>query len=264
MNSKNDQKNAQKPEPSGAAELNKTSKYIVAFFAVVVIIFGLFLVTRNDHGADATVSEIETAAADEPEKEKVVIAKKAKISKEKEKVLKEASDEPFLGNKYAPVVMIEYASLSCHHCADFHKDVLEKLIPNYIETGKLKYIYRDFPLNLQALEAAKLAHCAPDDKYFGFLKALFKSQDNWAFTPKYQNMLKSIGKLGGVPEDKFDECLKDKELEEKILKTQKDAAEILQVKSTPTLFINGHDYNGPRSYEKVSAFIDELLKGDKL
>jgi protein-disulfide isomerase len=89
---------------------------------------------------------------------------------------------------------------------------------------------------------------------------LFKSQENWAFTPDYLQVLKSIAKLGGIAEDKFESCLTNKANEEKILQTKKDAIDVLEVSSTPTIFINGIVYEGKHSHQKVAKYIDSLMK----
>lgn len=243
----------------------KINTYIIAFFAFLIVIFVAFMLTRYQ---TSSYQEEEPKAGDvqhtseSVHSEEIIVTKFAELTPEKAKLLKDTSGELYLGNKYAPVLMIEYASLSCPHCAHFHSDVLEKLLPKYIETGKLKYVFRDFPLNKQAFDAAKLTHCAPDDKYYGFVKALFKSQENWAFSKDYTEILKSIAKLGGIPAEAFEECMNNKEIEDKILDVQKEAVDILEVKSTPTIFINGHHYKGGNDYGKVAKFIDGLLKGE--
>lgn len=239
---------------------NKINNYIAIFFIFLAMTIVVFILTRYQFSS--VTPNAEASKQPDIKSEQIVTAKYADLSPEKEKILKSTSGENFMGNEYAPVLMIEYASLSCPHCAEMHEKVIEKLIPKYIETGKLKFVYRHFPLNAQAFSAAKLTLCADDEKYFGYVKALFKSQENWAYTEKYEDILKSIAKLGGIPAEQFDKCMKDKEIEEQILQVQKDAVDILEVKSTPTLFINGHQYNGGNDYNKVAEFIDSLLKGE--
>ena len=168
-----------------------------------------------------------------------------------------------LGQADAPVFIVEYASLSCPHCAHFHNKVLPTLKKNYIETGKVKLVFRPFPLNLPAMQGSILTYCAGDDHFYNFLKVLFDTQDSWAFNKNYLEMLTNIGKLGGVKGDQFDKCLADKELEGKILSSKQYAVNALKVRATPTFFINGKLYEGEPDVGPLSSYIDELLAGQE-
>jgi protein-disulfide isomerase len=167
--------------------------------------------------------------------------------------------ERALGDPNAPVTVIEYASLTCPHCAHFHNDVLPDLKERYIETGKVRLVYRDFPLDERALMAAALAHCAGPDRYFGFLDVLFQTQAGWARADDYLGALKKLGKLGGMTDAQMDQCLADQELTDGILQTRIDGQNEHQVSSTPTLVINGEVYPGAREIDELSALIDPLL-----
>ena len=213
-----------------------------------------------DKPAETNTSEV-TPIVEQSKPNEAVLVKKGELNTSaKAQLLQNMAGDYYMGNEYAPVLMIEYASLSCPHCAHFQEAVLDDLIVSHINTGKVRYIYRDFPLNAPALDATKLSMCADKKNYFNFIKVLFKSQENWVMADDYKAVLKNIGKLGGVSEDQFDKCLADKTNEEKILKTKKDAIEILGVDSTPTIFINGVEYEGEHSYEAVTKYIDSLLK----
>lgn len=235
----------------------KLNKYVYGLAAFVIVIILVFMVMHN--GSDAKLSE---SAKQETKAEDVVVTVDPQIAEKKQKLLKDTTGDYFIGEKFAPVIVIEYASLSCPHCKALQEDVIDPMIANYVNKGKVKYIYRDFPHNEPAFPAAKLAHCADSNKYFSFIKVLFKSQEQWAYSQDYMATLKSIGKLGGVSEEKFDQCMKDKKLDEKILKTLKEAADVLNVNSVPAIFINGIQYQGKREYKDVSAFIDQQLKGE--
>lgn len=163
------------------------------------------------------------------------------------------------GKEGAPVTLIEFASLSCPHCADFHNDILPELEKKYVEAGKLRVIFRDFPLNEPALRASMLAQCAEDERYFKYLKVLFKSQKRWAFDEDFLGLLKNIAKLGGMTDEAFDQCMADKSLEEKILAARLESAKQMKVQSTPTIFINGVKYQGKHSVEAISGMIDKVL-----
>jgi protein-disulfide isomerase len=167
--------------------------------------------------------------------------------------------ERVLGDPNAPVTVIEYASLTCPHCAHFHNDVLPDLKERYIETGKVRLVYRDFPLDERALMAAALAHCAGPDRYFGFLDVLFQTQAGWARADDYLGALKKLGKLGGMSDAEMDQCLADQELTDGILQTRIDGQNEHQVQSTPTLVINGEVYPGAREIDELTALIDPLL-----
>jgi protein-disulfide isomerase len=164
-----------------------------------------------------------------------------------------------LGNPDAPVTIIEYASLTCPHCAHFQNDVLPDLKERYISTGKVKLIYRDFPLDERALSAAALAQCAGPDRYFGFLDVLFETQDSWARADDYVGALKKLGKLGGMSDEQMDQCLADDQLTNGILRTRLDGQNEHHVNSTPTLVINGEVYPGAREIDALSEVIEPLL-----
>ena len=168
--------------------------------------------------------------------------------------------EHSLGDPQAPVTIIEYASLTCPHCAHFHNEVLPQLKERYIADGKVRLVYRDFPLDERALTAAALAHCAGPDRYFGFLDVLFETQSSWARADDYIGALKKLGKLGGMTDEQMDQCLADQALTDGILQTRLEGQNEHQVSSTPTLVINGEVYAGSRSIEALSEVIDPLLE----
>lgn len=128
----------------------------------------------------------------------------------------------------------------------------------YIATGKVRMIYRDFPLDERALNAATLAHCAGPDRYFGFLDVLFQTQSTWAKADDL-SALKQLGRLGGLSEDQMAACLADEELSDGILKTRLDGQNEHDISSTPTFIIEGEPYAGSRSVDDFSALIDPLL-----
>ncbi|MGH6913200.1 MAG: DsbA family protein [Geminicoccales bacterium] len=168
--------------------------------------------------------------------------------------------EQALGDPNAPVTIIEYASLTCPHCATFHNEVLPELKEKYIAPGKVRLVYRDFPLDQRALAAAALAHCAGPDRYFGFLDVLFETQESWARADDFVAALERLGKLGGLSEQQIDACLADQQLADGILRTRLDAQNQYEISSTPTFVINGETYDGARGVEEFSEIIDPLLE----
>lgn len=231
------------------------NKYFYIFSGFLIVIFLIFLLYRTDFSLAETNSTA-TKQQEQPESGSVMIKKNAA----REKLLTDTSGDMFMGENYAPVMMIEYASFSCTHCADFHSTVVDPLIKSHVNTGKLKYVYRDFPTNASALAASKLAHCAGKDRYFSFAKVLFRNQQRWAFTPKYHEALQDIAKLGGIDEAGFKACMENEETEKAILEAQKNAYEVLGVNKTPFVFINGVEYDKTRTYEKIAEKIDSYLK----
>lgn len=168
-----------------------------------------------------------------------------------------------IGNDKATVTMIEYSSLTCPHCAHFAKDVFPGIKENYIDTGKIVFIHRDFPFDEPSLRAAMLARCAGKDRYYTFLKVLFDKQESWAYQKNYLEVLGNIGKLGGISSEKFDSCMKDKKLEDAIVEGKLTAANMLGVISTPTFFINGKEYKGVNNTAYFAKILDEALAAKK-
>jgi protein-disulfide isomerase len=164
-----------------------------------------------------------------------------------------------LGDPNAPVTIIEYASLTCPHCAEFHQDVLPQLKERYIAPGKVRLVYRDFPLDQRALAAASLAHCAGPERYFGFLDVLFQTQESWARADDYLAALERLGKLGGLTEAEMEACFADEELTNRILQTRLEAQDQHEISSTPTFIIDGKAYSGSRGIDEFGELIDPLL-----
>ena len=167
-----------------------------------------------------------------------------------------------LGKKDAPVVIVEYASLSCPHCASFSSAVLPDLQKKYIDTGKVAYILRQFPLNEPAFKAAMLVDCvgAKDSaKYYLFSKVLFDAQSKWAFDGDWGNGLETIARVGGVSKEDFQSCIFDKEREKRLLEAKKQATDDLKIPHAPFFYINSEVYSGNHSVEEFSKAIDASL-----
>lgn len=169
--------------------------------------------------------------------------------------------ERSMGAADAPVVMIEYASATCPHCAEFHTDVLPDIKKTYIDTGKVRLIFREFPLDERALAVFMLTRCVPEDKYFATVDMVFRRQKSWTGSNPKAPLLK-IMQMAGMSESQFDECLKRQDLAKAIFETRKAAVEQFGVKGTPTFFVNGKLVDGHKDAAEVSAAIDEALKGD--
>ncbi len=168
--------------------------------------------------------------------------------------------EKTLGSDDAPITMYEFSSLSCGHCGSFHSDAYPKIKSEYVETGKVKMIMVDFPLNLPAMQGAMLAHCLPDDQYFNFLQLLFTTQQNW-LSGDYEANLKQNAQLAGLSNDQIDECLNNEALEEKLLARMEEAQSKWNVSSTPSFVINDglEIIEGNRPYDYFETTFNKIL-----
>lgn len=167
--------------------------------------------------------------------------------------------ERALGDADAPVTIVEYASLTCPACAAFHTQTLPDLKERYIETGQVRLIYRDFPLDQQALTASAIAHCAGEDRFFGFLEVFYQSQERWARAGDPLAALKQLARLGGLQGDAIDACLADDDLIDGILQMRLDAQDRHGVGSTPSFLVNGQLHVGNRDIDGFAAILDPLL-----
>lgn len=144
-----------------------------------------------------------------------------------------------LGDVNAPVKVVEYASLTCSHCGAFHRENFEQFKTNYIDTGKVHYTFKEFPLNQPALEASQILRCMPEDKYINFMSLLFSEQDKWAYAENYKDVLRQNAKLGGMTDEQFDACLANEALKNAIAADMQAASQQYKVSSTPSFVFNG-------------------------
>ena len=170
--------------------------------------------------------------------------------------------ERVLGDPNAPITILEYSSLTCPHCATFHANTLPQLKKDYIDTGKVKLVFRDFPFDRAALQASMLARCSNPERYFGFLDVLFKSQNKWAGASDPAQALAQTGKLAGVGDQQFKECLANEALANKLIERRLEAEQKYQVQSTPTFVIMRGDtvekIVGAQPIAEFARVIDKL------
>jgi protein-disulfide isomerase len=164
------------------------------------------------------------------------------------------------GKADAPITMIEYASMTCTHCARFATTVYPALKTKYIDTGKVRYILREFPLDPLAAAGSMLARCAGDDKYFAVVEALFQTQPKWAFVKEPLPALLAIARQLGFSEQSFNECLANQKVLDAIEWVRKRASEDFHVRSTPTFFINGNIHVGEISLDELDNLLLPYLK----
>jgi len=170
----------------------------------------------------------------------------------------DALNERVLGNPSAPITIVEYSSLTCSHCRSFHQDVLPRLMKAYIDTGKVKLVFRDFPLDGLALRASMMARCAPADRYFKYIDVLYQTQLTWATNTDPLVALARIGKLGGMKQIDFDACMKDEQLFNGILRSRQVASVEASVEGTPTFIINGKKMIQPVTFASFDSILKKL------
>ncbi len=177
-----------------------------------------------------------------------------------------AEDDYCMGNRDAKIIIVEYFSLTCPHCAEIHsgKDaIFEKLKEKYIDKGIVLYVSRQFPTNLPSLKAAMLTYCKAD-KYFDFVKALLTSQSIWAFFSDYEKRMLNVAKLAGINEDDLLTCLKNEELERKIIDAMYKTNNELQIDRTPMMFINGQVVDNIFDFKEIELRIKQCIMDSKL
>ena len=166
-----------------------------------------------------------------------------------------------IGNEDAKITIIEYASLSCSHCADFHVNTLETLKKEYIDTGKVKMVFRDYPFNYPALLGSMVLRCIPENYRYDYMNALFKLQPDWV-NKKNKKTIQELYKImqsGGMTKDEYDACIYNTELENEILKGVMEAQNQFNIKSTPSFIINGKLIEGNKSIKEFRQIIDKIL-----
>lgn len=235
----------------------KGNKKLVIILSLIVAVFVVIAVVKSFKGSksgeanangssESTSSMMEKSAATE--------------SSEFHQILTVKENDVVFGKSDAPVEIYEYASLSCSHCGHFFTTVFKKIKEAYIDTGKAKFIYRDFPLHMEAVKAAMLVRCKKrsQDEYLKYLTTLYKTQSDW-LTKDYAEKLQTISALAGTPKQEFNKCLNDKLIEDQVMQMYLDASKYLAINSTPTIFINKKRV-AIHSFEEISKKIDESLQ----
>jgi len=163
--------------------------------------------------------------------------------------------EMAIGDPNAPNVVIEYASMTCSHCASFHADTFEALKEKYIDTGQVYFILREYPLDALATAAFMLARCGPKERYFPLVDLMFDRQPEWAFTDNPKEALLAFVRQAGYTEDSFNACLTNREVQDGVLAVKNRASNEFGVTSTPTFFVNGELQRGAMSIEDFDAIL---------
>ncbi|BAQ16475.1 DsbA family protein [Methyloceanibacter caenitepidi] len=211
-------------EASTEAKKSHTGVYIVGALVAVVLAVGLYF------------SSVDTAADPDAPKANPELS-----------ALMEAGplEDIVLGDPNADNVIVEYASMTCPHCAHFYTEVFPTVKEKYIDTGKARFIFREFPLDSLAARASMLARCAGNDRFYPLIDGLFETQETWAAPgPDGQEKLKLIAKQAGFSEESYKQCVEDKDLFNKIVAVRKKAHEEFGVDGTPAFFVNGTRLEG--------------------
>ena len=163
-----------------------------------------------------------------------------------------------MGQSGAPVVMVEYASATCPHCAEFHANVLPLIKAEYIDSGKVRFIFREFPLDQVALGAFMLARCVPQDKYFATIDLMFRRQGTWMKGDKAAELFK-VTQIAGMDKAGFDACLARGEIAKAMVEFARQASKDFGIKGTPAIFVNGQMIEGHKEMPEMKAAIDAAL-----
>lgn len=170
----------------------------------------------------------------------------------------QALEEKFYGEAEAPVTVYEYFSLGCPHCKQFHENTLPQIKKDYVETGKVKFVLRDFPLGTPALAAAMIARCS-GDRYKGMVDMFFNAQGQWAHSQQPLEELKRVARFAGMSGDDVDACLREKPILNGINEMAKNGQNEFGVNSTPSFVIDGNVHAGAMPYEDFKKILDAQL-----
>jgi protein-disulfide isomerase len=214
-----------------------------AIALAAVLAFSPFAITASRIGLEAAIAAEDQAA---PAKEAAPAPAES------------ALPDRVVGKDDAPVTIDEYSSLTCPHCAHFHRDVMPGLKSEYIDTGKVRYIEREFPLNNPALAGSVLARCIDPSRFFAFTDLLFSKQEDWAFKDDAMQPLRLYAKQAGLTDADFEKCIDNDELQKKILAVR-ERGEKEGVKGTPTFFINGKVLNGTPTMQAFAEAMKPYL-----
>lgn len=173
----------------------------------------------------------------------------------------EALPDIVQGKADAPVTIVEYASMTCSHCAAFHAETHPILISKYVDTGKVRFILREFPLDPLATAAFMLARCSGPEKRNAVVDLLFEQQKNWAFADKPLEALANLLKQTGMSQASFEACINDQALYDKVNQVRDRAARRFGVDATPTFFVNGNKVSGVLTPDALDKLLQPLLKG---
>ena len=190
----------------------------------------------------------------------IILTPQTLLANEKS-ALEISEDEFVIGNKDAPITIIEYASMSCSHCASFHNNTLPDIKKEYIDTGKVRMVFRDYPFNYPALLGSMMMRCIESDVRYDYMNALYQLQNTWVNKdPKISKKeLYKIMQSGGMTKDEFNECYSNLDNENLILEGVMAAQKDFNIKSTPSFIVNGNLIEGNKNIKEFRQIIDKIL-----
>jgi protein-disulfide isomerase len=237
----------------------KAKQLVPIVAAIVVIIAGAFIFFINRAEEEAVLPSAGTVVAATSEPAPAPAETPPEPAAADDLMTPGPLGERALGDPKAPVTIIEYASLTCSHCQRFHSEVYRPFKEKYVDTGKVYFILREFPLDPLALAAIALARCAPAERFFPVVDLLFDTQRSWAFVEDPKTALFNVVKQAGFTQESFEACLTDAKISNGIDQVRTKAAEKLGVNSTPTFFINGKKQSGELSLEEIDKLVAPYL-----
>jgi protein-disulfide isomerase len=202
---------------------------------------------------------VEAPAETTTPKKTVAMTDKKTTEKAPKKVASKPLPEISMGSKEAPIIMINYSSLSCGHCAHFNADILPKIDEKYIKPGYLRIVFRDYPGDQISLKAHQLAWCKGEIKYLDFINMLYENQDKWLLVDDPVAALKSIALQNGISAKQFEACLKNQELLDQIIAIRLDGQKKYNITATPTIVINAKIYQKALSLDELDDIMKPLL-----
>ena len=175
--------------------------------------------------------------------------------------LKISENDFVIGDEDAPITIIEYASMSCSHCANFHKNTLPELKTEYIDTGKVRMVFRDFPFNYPALLGSMMLRCIPNEVRYDYMNVLYQLQSKWVNRDPSvtKKELYKIMQSGGMTKDEFDSCYSNLDIENEILEAVMAAQNDFNIRSTPSFIVNGNLVEGNKNTKEFRQIIDKIL-----
>jgi protein-disulfide isomerase len=182
---------------------------------------------------------------------------------DKDKESSQPLPEVSIGKPEAPVLIIDYSSLTCNHCAHFYLDVIPQIQKKYIDPGYVRIVFRDFPGDKVSLEAHQIAWCKGEIKYLDFVKLLYSTQEKWLSAPDPIAALKSIVAQNGISAEQFDAALKNQELLEKIISVRLEGQQKYKINATPTIIINAKMHNKALSMQEIDDILKPILEKEK-
>jgi protein-disulfide isomerase len=231
---------------------------IWAYLVGGTVLIGAIIVLQDIIGDDG--GDVARTQASAPQSQVVADPGKPLVPDATFDMVEIAKDDYTMGQADAPITIVEYASLTCPHCANFHANTLPGIKTDFIDKGLVRLIYRDFPLDQMALTGSMLARCAGRDRYFPFIEALYSTQQKWSRDQNPVVAMSRIALLGGMNQAKIDACLKDTTVAEAILKQRIDGQKAFGIKATPTLIINGKLFSGGLTLDEFRVIAASMTK----